>query len=113
LLTGLYDGAPLFYFADPHYGLILSRYKVTSNLKQGDYSQAEEIELPEKSIRVWNVHLQKSIGNTDVQYEMTDQLAEQIALTKGPLIAAGDFNATAVNYPYKKIKQYLENAFEN
>lgn len=113
LLVDIYDGAPLFYFADAHNGLILSRYKVNSQLKKGDYSQSAEIELPEKSLRVWNVHLQKSIGNTDVQYQMTDQLAGQIALTENPVIAAGDFNATVVNYPYKKIRQQLGNAFEN
>ena len=113
LLADIYDGAPLSYFADSHYGLILSRYKVTSQLQKGDYSQAAEIEFPEKSVRVWNVHLQKSIGNTDAQYQMTDQLAGQIALTESPRIVAGDFNATVVNYPYKKIRQQLENAFEN
>lgn len=113
LLTDIYDGAPLFYLADAHHGLILSRYKVTSHLKKGDYSQAAEIELLEKSVRVWNVHLQKSIANTDVQYRMTDQLAAQIALTESPMVVAGDFNATVVNYPYKKIRQQLENAFEN
>lgn len=113
LLNGIYDGAPLFYFADAHYGLILSRYKVTSLLKIGDYSQAAEIDLPEKPLRVWNVHLQKSFGHTDTQYQMTDQLAGQIALTDGAVIAAGDFNATVLNYPYKKIRQTLENAFEN
>jgi endonuclease/exonuclease/phosphatase family metal-dependent hydrolase len=113
LLNGIYDGAPLYYLADAHYGLILSRYQVTPHLKAGDYSQAAEIELPEQPLRVWNVHLQKSIANTDTQYRMTDQLAEQIALTNGAVIAAGDFNATVLNYPYRKIRQQLENAFEN
>lgn len=113
LLNNIYDGAPVFYFADEHYGLILSRFKVISRLKKGDYSQAAEIEFPENSVRVWNVHLQKSFGNTDQQYKMTDQLAEQIAAVGSPAIVAGDFNATVVNYPYKRIGQQLENAFEN
>lgn len=113
LVDDIYDGAPLFYLADEKYGLILSRYKVTSLLKNEDFSQAAEIELPEKSVRVWNVHLHKSIGNTDLQYQMTDQLADQIAAADKPVIVAGDFNATVVNYPYKKIKQHLDNAFEN
>ncbi len=113
LSSNIYDGALVFYFADEHYGLILSRYKVNSLLKKGDYSQAAEIEFPENSARVWNVHLQKSFGNTDQQYQMADQLAGQIESVNNPVIVAGDFNATVVNYPYKKIKQKLENAFEN
>lgn len=113
LLSIIYDGAPVFYFTDERNGLILSRYKVTSLRKKNDFSQAAEIEFPENSARVWNVHLQKSFGNTDLQYQMVDQLAEQISTVNNPVIVAGDFNATVVNYPYKKIKQQLENAFEN
>lgn len=113
LLNTIYDEAPLFYQADPHIGLILSRFKVTSHTQKGDFALAAEIELPESPVRVWNIHLHKSILNTDEQYKMTDQLAAQIAATQGAVIAAGDFNATVVNYPYKKIKQHLENAFEN
>lgn len=113
LLSNIYDGAPVFYFTDELNGLILSRYKVTSLRKKGDFSQAAEIEFPENSARVWNVHLQKSFGNTDLQYQMVDQLAEQISTVNDPVIVAGDFNATVLNYPYKKINQHLENAFEN
>ena len=64
-LGGLYDGAPLFYFADNHYGLIASRFQVTASIKKGDNFLAAEIALPEQSVQVWNVHLEKSIGNTD------------------------------------------------
>ncbi len=113
LLSNIYDGAPVFYFTDERNGLILSRWKVNSLQKKNDFSQAAEIEFPKNSWLVWNVHLQKSFGNTDQQYKMVDQLAEQIASADSPVIVAGDFNATVVNYPYKKIRQHLDNAFEN
>lgn len=111
LLSGIYSDDPLFYLADK-FSVILSRYKVTSFLKKGDYSLSAGIALPEKLVKVWNVHLQKSISSTDMQNKMVNQLADQITLASDPIIAAGDFNATEINYPYARMRQHLDNAFE-
>jgi len=109
-LTRIYNGSPLFYIAGK--GLILSRYKVTSRQNKDDYPKSVVIDLPEMSILGWNVHLQKSITNTNIQYKMVNHLAEKISLVQAPVIVAGDFNATMINYPYIKMKQYLNNAFQ-
>jgi len=111
LLSGVY-AVPLSYFADDHYGLILSRYTVVSRLQKGDGSLAADILLPEGKIRVWNVHLQKSLSSTDVQYKLVEQLAERIGKESGPVLVAGDFNATVLNTPYVMIRSMLDNAFE-
>ncbi|HKI62267.1 MAG TPA: endonuclease/exonuclease/phosphatase family protein, partial [Mariprofundaceae bacterium] len=109
LLSAIY-ASPLF--VDDHYGLILSRFRVVSRLKRVEGSHAADILLPEGKIRVWNVHLQKSISSRDLQYKSVNQLAEQIGQESGPVLVAGDFNATVLNSPYVKIRSLLDNAFE-
>ena len=113
LLSRTYTGSTLFYLIDK--GLILSHYKIrTRHHNKTSYSKSAEIDFPEMSILGWNVHLQKSVVNTDVQYKMTNQLVEEVSLVQSPVILAGDFNATMLNYPYRKIKRNLNlnNAFE-
>lgn len=111
LLTGVYKQQ--LYFVNDHYGLILSRYKVVSRLKNGDAALPADIALPDGDIRVWDVHLQKSLGSsTAIQYGMVDELATHVASENGPVLVAGDFNATMINYPCVKMKQYLADAFE-
>jgi len=56
--------------------------------------------------------LQKSIGSTEIQYQTVDQLAARIERVDGPVLVAGDFNATTINYPCVKINQHLDDAFE-
>lgn len=111
-LRDIYNGAQVFSFADGQNNLILSRFEVIPRQQKGDYSLAAEITMPESSVSVWNIHLHKAIFNTDWQYKMVEQLADQIAAAESPVIAAGDFNASVVNYPYIKIRQHLNNAFE-
>ena len=111
LMSGTYAD-PLSFIADDHYGLILSRYTVISRLQKGDGSLAADIFLPEGRIRVWNVHLQKSLSSTDIQYKLVEQLAERVGKEDGPVLVAGDFNATVLNGPYVVIRNQLDNAFE-
>jgi len=90
----------------------VSPYKIIMDTEKNLYSPKLTISLPESSVSLWNVHLQKSIFNTALQYKMVDQLVAQISSMGGPIIVAGDFNATILNYPYVVTKKYLSNAFE-
>jgi len=92
-----------------HVGLVLSRFKIESE----DDTHSAIVAVPDGNIRVWNVHLQKSIGRTGIQYRAVDQLTSQIDRVDGPVLVAGDFNATTINYPCVKINQYLDDAFES
>jgi endonuclease/exonuclease/phosphatase (EEP) superfamily protein YafD len=86
LVSNMYNGKPVHYYADPFKGLILSRFTVTPKIKKGDYSLAAEIDLDGTRTFVWNVHLQKSITDTQLQDKMIQQLVEQIETTAGPII---------------------------
>jgi len=102
----------LSFFVDNHTGLVLSRFKVVSKRKKGSGVLHVEIKLPDGVIDAWNVHLQKSIGSTGIQYQTVDQLAAQVQRADGPVLVAGDFNATTINYPCVKISRHLDDAFE-
>jgi len=95
-------------FVNDHAGLVLSRFKIEPE----DGAHSAIVVLPDGNIRVWNVHLQKSIGSTGIQYQTVDQLAARIEHVDGPVLVAGDFNATTINYPCVKMNQYLDDAFE-
>jgi endonuclease/exonuclease/phosphatase family metal-dependent hydrolase len=71
-----------------------------------------EIELPGTVVDAWNVHLQKSLESTGIQYRTIDHLVAQVQRADGPVLVAGDFNATTINYPCVKMNQYLDDAFE-
>lgn len=82
--------------------------------EEGPYKYFSKIKVfaPDLTISTWNVHFQKSFFNTNVQDEMAGQLAAEIKSTEGPIIVGGDFNATVMNSPYKKINKILINTFE-
>lgn len=113
------DAKTLIEHLKPHYqdrifflldkGLILSRFVI--HVVQTENKNII-IKFPELNVRVWNVHFKKSFFNTDIQYKQVELLVDQIAKEEMPMIVAGDFNATKLNYPYIKIKKYLDNAFE-
>jgi len=100
------------FFVDNNTGLIISRFKVVSRWKMGDGVVHVEIKLPDGVINAWNVHLQKSLATTGIQYKAIDHLAAAVQHTDGPVLVAGDFNATTINYPCVKMNQYLDDAFE-
>ncbi len=111
-LNELYSGNPVYALAEDRYGLILSRFPLTSVTKPLDFSFSVMIDFPEAQVIGWNVHLQKPIRDTDQQYEMVEQLSVDVASVDRPVIVAGDFNATVVNYPYRLMRNALFNTFE-
>lgn len=112
LISTSYD-KKIFWLAHPYFGLIVSRFPVTAEaVAKGASILAARIELPETSLAARNVHLQKSMNHTKAQYTMVNQLANHCAAVTDPLIVAGDFNATIINYPYVRMAQLLDNAYE-
>lgn len=100
------------FFFDSHVGLIMSSFNILTHKVKGSKIPAIMIDTPKKNIRVWNVHLEKSYGSTDKQYEAIEKIAEQVEKEELPIIVAGDFNATSINYPCKLLKLQLKDAFE-
>lgn len=93
--------------------MTISRYEIFHDPTDSHYSPKLTVMLPVAPVSVWNVHLQKSISGTKLQYKMANELSAQISRVPGPIIVAGDFNATVLNYPYKIIKAHLSNSFED
>lgn len=100
------------FFSDNHVGLILSRFNVELHEKKDKKKRSIIIETPNGNIRVWNVHLQKSFFSTDEQYKEIENLVEEVAGENLPILVAGDFNASGINYPCRILKKYLKDAFE-
>lgn len=75
-------------------------------------TQKMEIELPTGSIEVWNVHPIPPylIPPEEFDAQMT-ALAEDIPQVEGPLIVAGDINATDQSEVYRKFNHYLQDAY--
>ncbi|OIO72664.1 MAG: hypothetical protein CO186_05630 [Zetaproteobacteria bacterium CG_4_9_14_3_um_filter_49_83] len=111
LITATY-GQNFFWISHQYLGLVISRFPLVSEVLKADTTLAVSIALPEGVVHARNVHLKKSMGDTTAQYTMVNQLAQQCASESGPLIVAGDFNATIVNYPYVRMARHLDNAFE-
>jgi endonuclease/exonuclease/phosphatase (EEP) superfamily protein YafD len=111
-LEDLYPEASL----DLHPGsgqAIFSRYplkEVRVELEKGR-TQKMRIETPAGSIAVWNVH---PVPPFLVPPELFDAhmaaLVADIAQAKGPLIVAGDFNATRESEAYQSVSDYLQDA---
>ncbi|MCK5830856.1 MAG: endonuclease/exonuclease/phosphatase family protein [Methylococcales bacterium] len=102
----------LFFYNDKHIGLILSSYPIVTHETDGSKISSIIIEMPERKIRVWNVHLKKSFFSTTKQYKAVEEMADQVSNETLPIIIAGDFNATGINYPCKLLKKHLKDAFE-
>lgn len=92
---------------------VFSRYplkEVRMELKKGR-AQKMLIETPAGPIAVWNVH---PVPPFLVPPELFDEhmaaLVADIAQAKGPLIVAGDFNATRQSEAYQAINHYLMDA---
>lgn len=110
LLQKIYDDdTPYYAYVD---GLTISRFELKPVEGSKEGLTSIDVAFPEATVKTWNVHLPKSFSSTVDQYEATDELAQQIELYEGPIIVAGDFNATQLNYPYVKVANQLTNAFE-
>jgi len=95
---------------------IISRYplkaqgvdQLKSNL------QKVQVETPNGTIAVWNVHTPHPLGwyLWQHQYRRTLALSRDIAQTDSPLIVGGDFNATAQSEVYHLVSQYLHDTHQ-
>jgi endonuclease/exonuclease/phosphatase (EEP) superfamily protein YafD len=93
---------------------IFSRYpleQISVEFKKGR-TQKVFIETPAGRIAVWNVHPIPPFLVPPQQYDaQISALAVDISKAKGPLIVAGDFNATDQSEAYRTINWYLKNAY--
>ncbi len=112
MLATHYNKGSLFSYIGKQDTLIISKFKIVSEETQGAKAPIIKIDVSGKNIRVWNVHLQKSFFNTDKQYKSVEKLVKQVASEQLPVLVAGDFNATGINYPCVLLKEYLSDAFE-
>jgi vancomycin resistance protein VanJ len=70
------------------------------------------IETPAGSIAIWNVHPIPPFLIPPAQYDaQISALVADISQTKGPLIVAGDFNATDQSEAYRSISRYLVDSY--
>lgn len=92
----------------------LSRYPIkliSAELEKGR-TQKMQIELPTGTIEVWNVHPIPPFLIPPEEFDaQMYALAEDIPKVEGPLIVAGDMNATDQSEIYQKFNQYLQDAY--
>ena len=92
----------------------LSRYpiKLISAEYEKGRTQKMQIELPTGSIEVWNVHPIPPYLIPPEEFDaQMSALAEDIPHVDGPLIVAGDMNATDQSEVYRKFNHYLQDAY--
>jgi endonuclease/exonuclease/phosphatase (EEP) superfamily protein YafD len=91
-----------------------SRYPIeliSAELEKGR-TQKMQIETPAGSIEVWNVHPIPPYLIPPEQYDaQVSALVTDISQTEGPLIMAGDLNATDQSEVYRTINRYLQDAY--
>ena len=92
----------------------LSRYpiKLISAEYEKGRTQKMQIEVPTGSIEVWNVHPIPPYLIPPEEFDaQMSALAEDIPHVDGPLIVAGDMNATDQSEVYRKFNHYLQDAY--
>lgn len=91
-----------------------SRYpiKLISAEYEKGRTQKIQIETPAGSIEVWNIHPIPPYLIPPEEYDaQVSALAADISQIEGPLIVAGDLNATDQSEAYRKIEHYLQDAY--
>jgi len=112
LLSGLYGEEELF-FALNHVGVIVSRFPLTALSVQQYGRNAAELNISGVKVTLWNVHLQKSFVSSRTQMQQIREVLESVVRAPGPVIVAGDFNATPGGDPYILTRKLLHNAYED
>jgi len=93
---------------------IFSRYPLKQGSVEFDTGRTQKvlIETPSGPIAVWNVHPSPPFLVPPEQYDaQMSALVADISESKGPLIVAGDFNATDQSEAYRRINHYLQDAY--
>jgi len=93
---------------------IFSRFALEQAQVSYEQGRVEKVivETPAGPVAVWNVHPIPPFYISSTQFDAQfDALAGAIAQTEGPLIVAGDFNATDQSDAYHAVDRYLANAF--
>jgi vancomycin resistance protein VanJ len=113
---GLDDLYPELYIdvTPSEYGqAIFSRFPLRQAGKSYQQGRAEKVvvETAAGPIAIWNVHpLPPLVLPTEYFDGEIAALVDAISQTKGPLIVAGDFNATDQSDAYRAVNRYLKNA---
>lgn len=93
---------------------VFSRYPLQQVSVEWEKGRAQKvlIETPAGLLAVWNVHPIPPYLVPPEQYDaQIAALVTDISKAKGPLIVAGDLNATSQSDAYRKIDRYLEDAY--
>jgi endonuclease/exonuclease/phosphatase (EEP) superfamily protein YafD len=91
-----------------------SRYpiKLISVEYEKGRTQKMQIETPAGPIEIWNIHPIPPYLIPPEEYDaQISALAADISQTKGPLIVAGDLNATDQSEAYRLLNHYLQDAY--
>ena len=91
-----------------------SRYPMKRTSAEVDQGRTQKliIKAPQGLAAVWNIHPIPPFLIPPEQYDaQISALAADIAREKGPLIVAGDLNATDQSEAYRKINRYLTDAY--
>lgn len=92
--------------------MIVSRFSVGTP-KKGVWHGAVicDVALPSGPVAVASVHLPRAVRSSSDQNRVIHHLLEVLASIETPKIVAGDFNATPLTTPIRRIEATLSNAF--
>lgn len=108
-LTGMYKDDELYFIEGR--GGVVSRFPLEL-VGFGSSFVKIRVHTPSGILTVWNVHTSKALKDYLPQKRQIDALLEDIAKTNGPVIVAGDFNATEQSDTCLKLREQLGNAHE-
>ncbi|MDA3970414.1 MAG: endonuclease/exonuclease/phosphatase family protein [Desulfobulbaceae bacterium] len=108
-LAGMY-GAGELYFTEGGGGMV-SRYPLELLDSASPFAKVG-VNTPFGRLTVWNIHTTKAIKNYLPQKKQVKALITEVSTTEGPVIVAGDFNATEQSDTYRRLREQLGNAHE-
>jgi endonuclease/exonuclease/phosphatase (EEP) superfamily protein YafD len=91
-----------------------SRYPIDRSSADFNEGRTQKLSIvtPAGIIAVWNVHPLPPFLISPEEYDaQMSMMASDISATSGPLIVAGDFNATDQTVAYHEINRYLKDAY--
>ncbi|MEM9140369.1 MAG: endonuclease/exonuclease/phosphatase family protein [Pseudomonadota bacterium] len=92
--------------------MILSRFPVAAP-RPGVWHGALicDVDMPGGSVAVASVHLPRAVASKADQDRVITHLLDVLARIQGPKIVAGDFNATPLTTPIRRVERHMLNAF--